>query len=230
MDTKDELQKNLFTIWYLMGEQRRHGRDGRLRDRGFDPNRGRGRILALLKYSDGISTKEIAHILDIRVSSLNETLARLESLGLIERKPSEKDKRVMLVYLTEEGKNFELDSPDDIDLFKGFSEDELDTMLDYTKRIIHNAEDAFDPEFLTQMLNRWQDQEEMINRIHQAHSRGRGHTHRHPMPNFGGFRGPFHQRFHGDRGAKDPYEQVSTHTHIKNCKTCTVRDCANCTK
>ena len=42
-----------------------------------DVSRGQGRVLSLLKLRDGIATKEMAEILGIRVSSLNETLGRM---------------------------------------------------------------------------------------------------------------------------------------------------------
>ena len=74
-----------------------------------DVSRGQGRVLSLLKLRDGLATKEMAEILGIRVSSLNETLGRMERDGIIDRRPSEQDKRVMLMYLTENGAA--LDSP-----------------------------------------------------------------------------------------------------------------------
>lgn len=66
-----------------------------------DTSRGQGRILAVLKMKDGISTKDLSYLLGIRTSSLNELLAKLEKSGYITREPSKKDKRVMLIYLTD---------------------------------------------------------------------------------------------------------------------------------
>ena len=70
-----------------------------------DPTRGQGRILAMLKIQPEIKTRELAYLLGIRQQSLNELLNKLEKSGHVERKPSEKDKRVMVVHLTEKGKN-----------------------------------------------------------------------------------------------------------------------------
>ena len=74
-------------------------------DRGpaADPTRGQGRVLALLKIHDGLATRDIANVCGIRVSSLNETLARMEREGLVERRASQEDGRVQQVFLTAEG-------------------------------------------------------------------------------------------------------------------------------
>ena len=105
-----------------------------------DATRGRGRILALLKLKDGVATKEMAQILGIRVSSLNETLAKLEKDGLVERVPSEQDKRIMLVQLTEAGKAIEEPRghfPDRV--FADFSDEELETLGGYLDRMAENV-------------------------------------------------------------------------------------------
>lgn len=73
-----------------------------------DTTRGRGRVLALLKHQDGVSTKDMATVMGIRVSSLNEVLGKMEKEGYVERTPSPDDRRVMLVWLTDKGKAVEL--------------------------------------------------------------------------------------------------------------------------
>lgn len=47
---------------------------------------GQGRILAILKQKDGISTKELSEILNIKVTSLNETLNKLIKKVIWKRK------------------------------------------------------------------------------------------------------------------------------------------------
>lgn len=73
-----------------------------------DTTRGRGRVLSLLKQRDGVSTKELATVMGIRVSSLNEVLGKMEKEGYVERTASPDDRRVMLVWLTDTGKAVEL--------------------------------------------------------------------------------------------------------------------------
>ena len=66
--------------------------------------KGRGRILAFLNIKDSVSTKNLATVLALRVSSLNELLAKLEADGYIERRPDPEDGRVSLIYLTDKGR------------------------------------------------------------------------------------------------------------------------------
>ena len=102
-----------------------------------DTTRGQGRILAMLKMRDGISTKDLSYLLGLRVSSLNEMLAKLEKAGYATREPSEQDKRVMLVKLTEKGRNEE--QPGDVDfgdIFSCLSDEEQQAFGEYLDRVI----------------------------------------------------------------------------------------------
>lgn len=69
-----------------------------------NPLRGQGQVLALLKQSDGLATKEIAQLLGIRTASLNELLVKLEAKGLVTRSRSAADGRVTVVSLTDAGR------------------------------------------------------------------------------------------------------------------------------
>lgn len=101
-----------------------------------DPSRGQGRILAVLKLQDGISTKDLAYLLGITVSSLNELLAKLERGGYITRKPSEADRRVILVNLTDKGRNQEQGEAEPGSVFAGFAPEELLQFGEYLDRLI----------------------------------------------------------------------------------------------
>ena len=70
-----------------------------------DTTRGQGRVLAALKLSSPLPTRDLAYLLDIRQQSLNELLTKLEAQGLVERRPSESDRRVRIVSLTQAGQN-----------------------------------------------------------------------------------------------------------------------------
>ena len=114
--------------WLLHKHQHRtQGENGPM----ADPSRGQGRILAILKLQDGISTKDLSYLLGIRVSSLNELLAKMEKGGYISREPSEADRRVILVKLTEKGKNEPQKKVNSDDVFECFSEDEKITLSEY---------------------------------------------------------------------------------------------------
>ena len=108
------------------------------------PHRGQGRVLALLKLHPEISQKDLGAILDIRTQSLGELLAKLEKQGLIEREPSEEDKRVMTVRLTEAGKAAGEKQPDldESDTFAScLSEEERTTLSGFLRRIIESLEE-----------------------------------------------------------------------------------------
>lgn len=101
-----------------------------------DPRRGQGRVLAILKMKPEISQKELSYLLDMTPQSLGEFLSKLEKNGYITRTPSETDRRVMMIKLTEAGneateQEFRFDN-----LFECLSEEEQKNLSDYLDRII----------------------------------------------------------------------------------------------
>ena len=78
----------------------------RLLKRRHHTHHGRGaeRILHMVLQQPDITTRELAELLDVRPSSLNETLARLEERELVLRRRSPEDLRVYTVEVTEKGK------------------------------------------------------------------------------------------------------------------------------
>jgi len=131
----NELYEKLTQLQWLLHRQQIRGwaENGPL----ADTTRGQGRILALLKMKDGISTKDLSYLLGVRVSSLNELLAKLEKTGYVSREPAEQDKRVMLVKLTKKGASEQQPAPFDFgDIFSCLSEEEQERFGDYLDRII----------------------------------------------------------------------------------------------
>jgi DNA-binding MarR family transcriptional regulator len=112
-----------------------------------DTSRGQGRILSLLKLQDGVSTKDLAYLLGIRVSSLNELLAKLERGGYILREQSEADGRVSLVKLTDKGRSEQASDIDANDLLSCLSAPEQANFSDYLDRIIAVLEAEDEPLF-----------------------------------------------------------------------------------
>lgn len=105
-----------------------------------DPTRGQGRVLAMLKIQSEISTKDLSYLLGIRIQSLNELLNKLEKGGYITRTPSEADRRVMLVQLTEKGKNEQQPRPNFEDIFSCLNEEEQMVFGEYLDRITEALE------------------------------------------------------------------------------------------
>ena len=107
----------------------------------FDPRRGQGRILAALKKMSGVNQRELAFILDIRPQSLGELLQKLEQNGYISRKPSEEDKRAMMVELTEKGENLKFQRPNYDELFNCLNEEEQENFKIYLQKISARLEE-----------------------------------------------------------------------------------------
>lgn len=100
-----------------------------------DTSRGQGRILAMLRLKSKITAKDLSYILGIRQQSLNETLQKLEKEGYIVRTPSPKDRRVMLISLTEKGKEIKPVQHDCLDVLDEFSDEELKQFTSYIDRL-----------------------------------------------------------------------------------------------
>lgn len=114
-----------------------------------DKSRGQGRVLKLLKLQPEISTRDLAYLLGIRQQSLNELLNKLEEKELVERKPSEEDKRVMIVHLTEKGKEAEQPQNESYDFFSVLSDEEQMAFSDYLDRLIDAVKEKIKKEFKT---------------------------------------------------------------------------------
>jgi DNA-binding MarR family transcriptional regulator len=101
-----------------------------------DPTRGQGQILHALKTEpNGISARELAFLLGIRVTSLNELLSKLEKAELITRVQSESDGRISIIKLTDKGNSEPLQhNPDSF--LDCFSEEEKVTLSGYLERLI----------------------------------------------------------------------------------------------
>lgn len=112
-----------------------------------NPHRGQGRVLAILKLKPEISQKELGYLLDMSKQSLAELLAKLERNGYITREPSEEDKRVMTIRLTEKGRKaaegVDNDSLETTKLLDCLNEEELASFSDYLGRIIRRYEERF---------------------------------------------------------------------------------------
>ena len=111
--------------------------------------KGQGRLIIFLKRKDKLSTRELSEILNVSVTSLNETLNKLEQQNFIRKVPSEQDKRILLVELTEEGRALEFKNHEDIDIFDTLCEEEKENLNEYLNRLtleLHNKFKEENPE------------------------------------------------------------------------------------
>ncbi|MCI1902007.1 MAG: MarR family transcriptional regulator [Bifidobacteriaceae bacterium] len=158
-----ELFENFFALQLLMRDYklRAHMRGGPL----GDTSRGQGRILALLKLKDGMRARELARLMGIRVSSLNETLGKMERGGYIERKPYEDDRRIMLIHLTEKGRAARQVSDKFPPLFEGFSEGDKEQLADYLDRMVANLENQCGRGVKERFEREWKRREVLFDRM-----------------------------------------------------------------
>jgi DNA-binding MarR family transcriptional regulator len=160
--------------------------------RMHNPHRGQGRVLSILKMKPEISQKELTYLLNMSKQSLAELLAKLEKSGYITREPSEEDKRVLTVKLTEEGMNAAIDAGDETSettkVLDCLNEEELDKFSEYLDRIISRYEEQFPEED-------FQERRRMMEEFMSQYGRGRGHGHE--FDSFGGHGRPpgRHDRF-----------------------------------
>ena len=69
--------------------------------RGTGLTRSQWQVLALLAQNEGIHQGKLAELLDIEAITLGRIVDKLETLGLIERRPHPSDRRIWLLHLTE---------------------------------------------------------------------------------------------------------------------------------
>lgn len=133
------VETRLHRLQHLVRRRRHEQRGPRGAGRLGDATRGRGRVIAALQMQSPIPTRELAYLLDIRQQSLNELLKKLEGDGLVERTPSEKDKRVMLVSLTDAGRAAEVGAGR-ADYLAALTDDEAATLSGLLDKVIDSLE------------------------------------------------------------------------------------------
>jgi DNA-binding MarR family transcriptional regulator len=143
-ETYIDLYDKFYRLQWLM--KRRHLQNFAEFGPMADPTRGQGRVLAILRMQEEISTKDLSYLLGIRQQSLNELLNKLEKGGFVTRTQSETDRRVMMVKLTEKGKNAKSESVNLGGVFDCLSEDERIAFGRCLDKIIESLEAQLDDE------------------------------------------------------------------------------------
>ena len=104
-------------------------------------NGEQGRILHVLWEEDGISIKELSFKTGLAVSTLTTMIDRMEEANLIKRIPDKKDRRKILIKLTEytnslKGVYDEISQKMTDYSYDGFSENEIETMERLLKKML----------------------------------------------------------------------------------------------
>ena len=114
---------------------------------GVDAFNGpQGRILDVLWQEDGISLREISNRTSLASSTLTSMIDRMEGQGLLRRAPSPVDRRVTLIYLTDEARRLR-EKYEDVSAgmseiyFRGFSDTEIEKFEKALQRILENLKE-----------------------------------------------------------------------------------------
>lgn len=101
--------------------------------------------LLLIHHGIGTTAAEIARWGCVDTGAVTRLLDRLEAKGLVQRKPSPRDRRVVQLELTPAGEALCRVIPFGLarvgnGLLRGFTREEFDTLRDFLRRMLANAE------------------------------------------------------------------------------------------
>ena len=110
-------------------------------------NGSQGRILYILWQKDGVPISELSKETGLATTTLTSMLDRMEAANLIYRDRGDKDRRKILIFLTEEVKGLEQEYNEVTEeisniYYKEFSEEEIEQVENYLHRILKNVEDV----------------------------------------------------------------------------------------
>ncbi|MCC8097415.1 MAG: transcriptional regulator [Eubacterium sp.] len=133
--------KELLDIFERCGHFLYHRRGGK---------RGQKKIVKLLVEQGSMSQRELQDILDIKSGSLSELVSKLAAKGYIKRERDHKDRRRIILTVTEDGREYlkgledELIRQEDI-LFSALSESEKEKLYNMLERLLTSWKESFDP-------------------------------------------------------------------------------------
>lgn len=110
-------------------------------------NGAQGRILYILWQKNGIPISVLSRGTGLATTTLTSMLDRMEAAGLIYRDRCDKDRRKILIFLTEKARSLEKDYNEVTEkisgiYYRGFSETEIEQLENYLRRILKNVEDV----------------------------------------------------------------------------------------
>ncbi|HKL98539.1 MAG TPA: MarR family transcriptional regulator [Mobilitalea sp.] len=115
---------------------------------------GQPKLLALIKENEGLTQKELANRNCVKPATITGMLLKLEHNKYVYRIPDSKDKRIMRVYLTPEGRTMaeygeKLLISITEKMFEGFSNEEMKTYLRLTYKVRDNLQNNVEQEKMT---------------------------------------------------------------------------------
>lgn len=119
-----------------------------LAEKNIDAFNGpQGRILYVLWQKNGVPISKLSKETGLAMTTLTSMLDRMEAANLIYRDRGDKDRRKVLIFLTEEAKGLEAEYNEVAKemssiYYKGFSEQEIAEVENYLQRILENVEEV----------------------------------------------------------------------------------------
>ena len=110
-------------------------------------NGAQGRILYILWQEDGVPITELSRQTGLATTTLTSMLDRLEAANLIRRDRGDRDRRKVLIHLTQEAKGLR-QAYDEVSeaigqiFYRGFSGEEIAQLEGYLRRVLANVEEA----------------------------------------------------------------------------------------
>jgi len=100
--------------------------------------------LSLLLVQDGMTIGTMSQKRGVDAPAATGIITRLEQSGLVERRHDREDRRVVKVYLTDEGRDISHTLASSVEHFdqimkRGFSESDLDRLLTHLQQLIVNV-------------------------------------------------------------------------------------------
>lgn len=117
--------------------------DERLKDLGVTQARW-STMVYLQRGGEGLTQRELAHLMAIENPTLVRLLDSLEEQGLIERRPCKRDRRARRLYLTNAGERFmnDLNERGNIlrdELLTGIDDKDIEVALGVFEQVMENA-------------------------------------------------------------------------------------------
>ena len=117
--------------------------DERLKDLGVTQARW-STMVYLQRGGEGLTQRELAHLIAIENPTLVRLLDSLEEQGLIERRPCKRDRRARRLYLTNAGERFmnDLNERGNIlrdELLTGIDDKDIEVALGVFEQVMENA-------------------------------------------------------------------------------------------
>ncbi len=130
MASKREVVEKIGVVNHMVGIARHMRRE---QEAAADANVGR--ILAMLRIKDGISTREMGMVLGVDSEAMGTTLESMVASGLVELSAAEGE-GPKSVTLTEKGRDYQADAKELSDVaLDGFGDEDVDALMGLLERI-----------------------------------------------------------------------------------------------